>query len=249
MEDKPIARVFDKLIYPSDVLPIKEVLDRYHAQLSPDKFIEWENKYRMNALESLIYLELQNKFLEKTNMNPTDEEIQSHIDFSAKADKERMGIFEAQRNDVLTQLGSPGLTDAERKPLNDHLKILDQLIDTQKQRKEEEKSIPNYDEIKMKSLKNVASSMVKTWKFNTALYNAYGGRVIFQQFGWEPIDAYKMFLDEHKEAKTFEVFDPSFDQIFNDMYNYFEMGHSYMTKENADKYFSKPWWDPTFEPL
>jgi len=182
-------------------------------------------------------------------MKPTKEEIQLFIEFSIINDEKRMGELESQRNEVLTQLKAPNLNNAKRKSLKDHLKSIDQLIIFENQRKEEEKAIPDYGEIKKDALKQVASTTVTNWKFNKALYNKYEGRVIFQQAGWEPIDAYKTFWDEQLNAKTFEVFDASFGPIFDSMDEYFEMGHSYMTKEDADKYFSKPWWDPTFEPL
>jgi len=61
MEDKPIARVFDKYIYSSDISPEKEVLE-YHAQLSGKDFDKWENEHKIKSLKFLIYSELQNIF-------------------------------------------------------------------------------------------------------------------------------------------------------------------------------------------
>ena len=48
-------------------------------------------------------------------------------------------------------------------------------------------------------------SMIRQWKSNRQLYREYGGRVIFQQFGPEPLDAYRRFLEEQQNAGAFEV--------------------------------------------
>ena len=229
LKDKPIARIFDHLIYATDISP------------------ERENKIK--ALEAMIYSALQKRLLEETGMEPTEDEIQLFIDFSLKQEETRMEKFQSQRDDLLKELKAADLKESKRASLSDHLKTVDQLIEYELKRQEQEKAIPNYAEIKKKSLKKVATISVTSWKFNKALYEKYGGRIIFQQAGLEPIDAYKQFLDDHTKKKSFEIFDLSFDDMFESMYKYFEMGHNYLSDEEAGRYFDKPWWDPTFEPM
>ena len=89
-------------------------------------------------------------------------------------------------------------------------------------------------------MQRVAQTTVRNWKFNKALYEKYGGRVIFQQAGCEPLDAYKTFWDEQR--KNVEIFDQRFQSVFDAFEKYYEMVHSFVAKENADKYFFSPWW-------
>ena len=38
---------------------------------------------------------------------------------------------------------------------------------------------------------DMASGIIRQWKINKALYDQYGGRIIYQQLGPEPLDAYR----------------------------------------------------------
>jgi heat shock protein HslJ len=53
-----------------------------------------------------------------------------------------------------------------------------------------------------------ARSIIEQWKVNRALYEQYGGRIIFQQLGPEPLDAYREFLEEKRREGAFEINDP-----------------------------------------
>ena len=39
-------------------------------------------------------------------------------------------------------------------------------------------------------------AMIRQWKINKALYKTYGGRIIYQQLGPEPLDAYRQYFEE-----------------------------------------------------
>lgn len=187
MEDKPIASVFDRFIYNSDLLPEKEILDRYRANLSKDEFDQWEQENQNKALEALIHSALQEQLMVEMGMVPTENEIQLFIDFSLKQEETRLEEFQSQRDNLLKELQAEGLEESKRTSLSDHLKTLDQLIEYDLKRQEEVKSIPNYAQIKENSFKRIATMTVTSWKFNKALYDKYGGRVIFQQAGYEPM--------------------------------------------------------------
>ena len=49
--------------------------------------------------------------------------------------------------------------------------------------------------------------IIRQWKINKALYTQYGGRIIFQQFGPEPLDAYRYYIEGRKAAGDFEIYD------------------------------------------
>ncbi len=49
-------------------------------------------------------------------------------------------------------------------------------------------------------------------------------------------------IREVQERQEVEILDSSFPAPFADMIKYLDMPHQYMPKEEADKYFKKPWW-------
>jgi len=62
--------------------------------------------------------------------------------------------------------------------------------------------------------RDMARSIIRQWKINRRLYGEYGGRVIYQQFGPEPLDAYRRFLEERQRAGDFAIVEKSFEAPF-----------------------------------
>lgn len=89
--------------------------------------------------------------------------------------------------------------------------------------------------------REMAEAMIGRWKLNQALYEQYGGRVIFQQLGPEPLDAYRIYLEERRNAGDFMFLDETFEAAF---WLYFrdESIHSFYPPDEADGAFaSAPW--------
>jgi len=91
------------------------------------------------------------------------------------------------------------------------------------------------EEVKM------AREMVRTWKINHALYKQYGGRVIFQQAGPEPIDAYRDFLREQEAKGAFRIADEKAKEAF---WKYFtdDKMHTFLDEKEGAKMMETPWW-------
>lgn len=60
----------------------------------------------------------------------------------------------------------------------------------------------------------IAAGFIKQWKINRALYQEYGGRVIFQQGGAEPLDAYRKFLEAAQARGDFVIANPALEAGF-----------------------------------
>lgn len=91
--------------------------------------------------------------------------------------------------------------------------------------------------------KQMGRALIRQWKINKALYSQYGGRLIYQQFGPEPLDAYRQFLKEQQAAGAFSFNDPSAEQAF---WKYFrdESLHEFMASGSEDEttaYSVSPW--------
>lgn len=87
-------------------------------------------------------------------------------------------------------------------------------------------------------IRTLARDGVIQWKVSRELYKQYGGPVIFQQANpYEPIGAYRKFLEEQEKKKTFEIFDPELRQAF---WNYFADDHDAMPPNEIN--YDVPWW-------
>lgn len=101
---------------------------------------------------------------------------------------------------------------------------------------------PGEPTISAETGREVAHRMIRSFKIKQSLYEAYGGRVIFQQMGPEPIDAYREFLEAQQEAGAFEIRDPSLEGGFW-RYLVDDAIHSFYPPEEAKAAMTRPWWD------
>jgi heat shock protein HslJ len=92
--------------------------------------------------------------------------------------------------------------------------------------------------------RDMGRAMIRQWKLNRALYQQYGGRVIYQQLGPEPLDAYRQYLEERQTAGDFKVVEPAFEKEFwryftdDSMHDFFQPGSEQSAFEVA------PWEQP-----
>jgi hypothetical protein len=105
---------------------------------------------------------------------------------------------------------------------------------------------PEKRKLRERSERRVAAQWTRQWKLNQALFRAFGGRIIFQQAGWEPIDAYRKLLDQYQAKKAFVAHDP---KLRAAVYAYFEHKFVYADEAKAKFYFEKPYWERTREEM
>jgi heat shock protein HslJ len=91
--------------------------------------------------------------------------------------------------------------------------------------------------------RDMGRSMVRQWKLNRSLYGQYGGRIIFQQLGPEPLDAYREYLEERQAAGDFTIHEKAFEDAFwryvtkDSMHDFYEQG----SEEEAQAFSNPPW--------
>jgi hypothetical protein len=241
---KPVAEVRGKAVYEDDLVPSKAV-EEQKAKLSPADHKVWYERTREEALRNLVWSAVFADFAQKRKVEPTPAEIDSQIREQKKfmaADKVRR---EKERKELIVELKSPGLTEAQRKQKQQYLDTLNSLRDHDV-RMEKERSDPAQKKMWQDSEQMVAAIWVKQWKVNQALFREFGGRIIFQQAGWEPMDAYRALLDQYKAEKRFVIHDPTLQDA---VYSYFKHSFVYADEKMAKFYFEKPYWERTQEEM
>jgi len=88
-------------------------------------------------------------------------------------------------------------------------------------------------------IRKVAADHVLTWNTSKALFEEYGGTVIFQQFNaLEPVGAYLTLLRDHEKRGTLHFNDARSAERF---LKYFTGAHMVVDPEKVD--YSVPWWE------
>ena len=90
---------------------------------------------------------------------------------------------------------------------------------------------------------SIAKAMIRQWKINKSLYEEYGGRIIYQQMGPEPLDALRNYLENRQAEGAFEIREQVLSEAF---WSYFtdDTRHDFMDLDGADAKaaFSTPFW-------
>ncbi len=89
----------------------------------------------------------------------------------------------------------------------------------------------------------IAGAFIRQWKINKALWEQYGGRVIFQQGGPEPLDAYRKFLEESQANGDFRIENSAMESAFWRYYRD-ESIHSFYppgSAEEREAMITPPW--------
>jgi hypothetical protein len=89
--------------------------------------------------------------------------------------------------------------------------------------------------------REVAESFVKQWKRSKALYEEYGGIVLFTHFNpMEPVGARRKLLESHQAKGDFEIYDEQLKQQFWKYYLQDHLSWKVLPPDKVD--YSEPWW-------
>jgi hypothetical protein len=143
------------------------------------------------------------------------------------------------RRDALTQrLAGTGLDAAERQALTGELAdvtTMAQTLDTMIRSAD--------DPADRDARRQVAAAFIRHWKIHRALYRQYGGRIIYQQGGPEPLDALRRFLEQHQAQGDLAIADAALAAAFWRYYRD-ETIHSFYLRgslEEAQAFAVAPW--------
>jgi len=233
--DRPLAAIFGELVYAKDL--VAPGAKSGAAAIDPAH----EQRARGEVLRGRVWKAVFEDYARRRNIAPTDAEITSQIEghqrMKVRSDAERV----QQRTTLIEELKSPSLTETRRKAAQQHLDTLNQLAEFDAKRAQE-LSDPARRKMQQVVERQVAEHWVRQWKLNQALHREFGGRIIFQQAGMEPIDAYRKLIDQAEANKSFVVNDPAMRAA---VYSYFEHKFVYADETKARYYFEKPYWERT----
>jgi hypothetical protein len=172
-----------------------------------------------------IWQPLIDRYVAENRLEPTEAEVKQFNQVMSVRRADSIEKFRRQRKELTERLRSTQLSDHTRSNLTSQVTVLDNILKM---------------EVKpggFEAAPEVTKQVVRMWKFNKSLYEKYGGRVIFQQAGIEPLDGYKQFLEEQEAKGAFQISDAGLRAKF---WEYFTtMRH---TEVHVEDPFGKPWW-------
>ena len=191
-----------------------------------------------DKLGGLIFGTLLERFANDHKIIATAEEIDTFILKTEEKGQQNLLKFESDRNQLTKELKTAILTERERKEKQSQLQTIERIL---KMTREMEKRTEG-NEAQLLPLKRKSSRpFVRRWKINKALFAKYGGRVIFQQAGPEPLDAYRGFLQEQEKKGAFQILDEKYKDAFWRYFTHDAM-HNFYDKDDGAKFINTPWW-------
>lgn len=191
-----------------------------------------------DRLNGLIFGALLDQYAKENKIEPAEEEIRVFLDKQEEMSKRSLVESEQERVRLVEELKSKTLTEEQRKEKQSALELTESILKTQRESREEAKGV---EQQLRPMLRDMAIQWVRTWKINQSLFKKYGGRVIFQQAGVEPLDAYRDFLTEQQKKGAFRIMDEAAEVSF---WKYFtdDTMHTFFGKDEGARLMEKPFW-------
>jgi hypothetical protein len=150
------------------------------------------------------------RFVKERKIDATADEIEAFKLNSRKGRERRLSETEEQLAKIKADLRAPNLPDEKRNKLQAEVATL-------------EKQLGHWrDPANAQAPDAIARMFIVAWKTERELHRTYGGRVIFQQFGPEALDARRLLYEEAEKKGDLVFDDPGVRHLF---YYYANMRH------------------------
>lgn len=190
-------------------------------------------------LRYLVLRALTDRYAAEHGIEVMPDEIDAFLARMAAVAEQDRRERDARLVEIERQLAAPTLTNEQRVALTAERDMLSQLAhDLAKT-----SATPQEAAEEAQARRTVAAAFVRQWKINQALYRDYGGRIVFQQGGPEPLDAYRRFLEEQQRQGAFAITRKDLAAAFWRYYTD-DAIHTFYSVDSAEEAqaFAIPWW-------
>ena len=193
-----------------------------------------------DEMQYVINQKLIQNYAQQNKIEATQDDIDLYIATMDQLTRDDRKKNDARRAEIQQQLKAGSMPVEQTRQLRSELDTLERIHQYDLQ---EESEIEQDPAAALKEKQIVAKAFIEQWMINRALYQQYGGRVIFQRGGPEPLDAMRDYLKEQQQKGAFRILEKSFEAPF---WEYFvtDSKHSFFKQGSKEEKqaFEKPWW-------
>jgi len=233
-----LAKIYDESIYQSDLDPTNIVYS-HTKQNNSDSAGAIYNDELNPSLANIIWKKLAYKFLEVNNALPSETEIQGFMGLLQKENTRKIaeleGLKVAIHNSNSLNNSTPVSGNVQTPDLSKIDVLINEMETLHNARLNEDSQVYAAD-------RKSAFNLIARWKFDRKLYLKYGGRVSFTNTTMQPIDAYKLFIDDTIHDETLVIYNHQYNNVFYDFYSFLNTFNNPVSSQQAKEYFSSPWW-------
>lgn len=212
--DRVIGRVYDKPVTAGDV-GLTAPID-VGVKFDATDQARWE---QMSRIQRALGLPIQERFVREKKLVVTDDEIARFLATSKRQDERNRKQRTERLAAIAQELAAPNLPADKAVKLRQEQMMLEGFLNS---------PLPTPNAA-------VARMFILPWKIERELQRTYGGRIIFQQFGLEALDARRKLYEAAEAAGDLKFDDPGVRHLF---YYYANMPHTTGGDEQA---LEKPW--------
>lgn len=201
-----------------------------------------------DQLNGIILGELLQEYAKEQKIEPSSSEIDAFVAYSDMVEqqlKEKVRDKKEIIEEIIGKLTAISKMDDDETIDSEYLELVNHMLDANLKMVESGNEITRQrqDEMLKRVNKQLAEKSILQWKVNLTLFKQYGGRVVFQQAGLEPLDAYRDFLKEHEKRGSFHIMDKDLAREFWDYFMNDDM-HLFIaeTREEGLEILNTPWW-------
>ncbi len=243
-----VARVFDADICMADISVTESTTIAWKATNISDEEISARIKqYQRTTLENRLWQLAADGMFGAIALNATDEEVSDFL----RSTQIALGAAKEdgrQRVEYLNKLLKENdFDDPEREKIQ---KIIDSHAKYQKSDHETEHQQMSKEQNKIRQgyKRAFARMVIRKRKLDRVLYNKYGGRIVFQQAGVEPVDAYREFLQELVEKRHVVILNDNYKNLIEERLTLISQSKQFLNSEEAKlKLSGEPIWSTSVQ--
>jgi hypothetical protein len=239
-----VALSMGKQITHGDLNPDDHLVKLNRSALDPQAYQDWVERARVAKLTELIFVPLLGEFGRENGISASEAEIDEFLEKAEAAKREAEAQFTRQKASIVAELERTSLAPSERQHLEAQLETLNSILESKAdmERRARERFGEDYS-TRMRTMDEAnARQIIVAWKLNKKVFDDYGGRVVLQDDGPEPLEAYAEFLAKKKKEGTFGIYDAELQAAFWDYFQS-ENLHSFYTPEESHDIMKQPWWE------
>jgi hypothetical protein len=230
-DEAPVARVLDRMITLADIKPSQAMINQYEAGQTAEQLAEWKRQLWRSNL-GVYFRPLHERYAAQSEITVTDADIEQYNRAMLRAIERQFNKVQNRTASLEKELQAKNLNDEVRTELSKQLEIYTS-------------GLKLYEESK-RSFEGagspIAGTVILQWKTDQRLYSQYGGRVIFQQAGPEPLDSYRKFLEDAQRRGNFEFYNNQASDLFWEYYRNEKMHTFISDAAEVKRMMETSWW-------